>query len=115
MHEASIAQNIIKTVKYELEARKISTAVEKVVFTAGKLNAIVPDSLSFHFDALKKDEEQLKDAVLEVQDAPVKAHCAACKNTIELEDPIFVCPDCGGPLTVESGQELCVTSITVKD
>ncbi|OFZ53645.1 MAG: hypothetical protein A2428_08855 [Bdellovibrionales bacterium RIFOXYC1_FULL_54_43] len=130
MHELSIAQGLIRIIEDELAKRNVKNQVERVVVKAGKLNAIIPDSLSFHFDVLKKSRPQLESTVLEVQEIPAIVHCPKCHRTFELEHAIFACEVCGGPLELGShgsndaqsggspratGRELFIEKLVIKD
>ncbi|MCM2323380.1 MAG: hydrogenase maturation nickel metallochaperone HypA [Oligoflexia bacterium] len=115
MHEASIASRIITIVESELASRGVTAPVEKIRLRAGKLNAIVPDSLSFHFDVQKRDKPQLAETVLEVLESPIIAVCEGCGREARLDAPLFICETCSGTLTPKSGTELLVESISVRD
>ncbi|HLE00699.1 MAG TPA: hydrogenase maturation nickel metallochaperone HypA [Bdellovibrionota bacterium] len=123
MHELSIAQSLIRIIEDELAKRNVKNQVERVVVKAGKLNAIIPDSLSFHFDILKKTRPQLESTVLEIQEIPAIVHCPKCQRTFELEHAIFACEVCGGPLELGSlgapphatGRELFIEKLVIKD
>ena len=113
MHELSIAERIIEIADSEIKSRNEAGQVEKVVVKAGRMNAIVPDSLQFHFDVIKKRYERLTEAVLEIEQLPIVGRCEPCSKDIVLEEPLFICEECGGPLAAKSGQELFVSSIVL--
>jgi hydrogenase nickel incorporation protein HypA/HybF len=115
MHELAIATNIVKIVQDEVAARHLKGAVEKVLFRAGKLNAIVPEILRFDFDVLKKEVEILTGTTLEIEEVPIRVKCKSCSKENTIEEPFFLCLDCGSPVTVETGQEMFVERITFKE
>ena len=115
MHEFGIAQKILEISAKELETRKLSKPVEKIVLRVGRLKAILPDSLNFHFDILKQDLPLFKAAVLDIRQIPVTVLCTGCGNKQVIEEPIFLCSQCGAPLAVQSGEELEIESIEVAD
>jgi len=115
MHELSIAEKIVKTVETELRSHDIKDDVKNIIFKAGQLSAIIPDSLSFHFDLLKKDHPQLQRAELTIVVLPVVAFCKNCSLDYELSEPIFICKKCSGPLEIKSGQELIIESFNTFD
>ena len=111
MHELGIAVNIIKIVECELATRGIEAPVERVTVRIGKLHAIIPASLSFHFGVICRDSSRLKSAVLEVEEVPVVVRCDECKTEVAIDVPIFACARCGKPVRVVSGEEMIVSSI----
>ncbi len=115
MHELSIASSIIDIVNKQLVQSEVNTAVENVTFVAGKMHAIIPDSLTFHFDVLKRDYELLKDAELIVENLDVIVKCPECGFELKLEEPIFVCQKCASPVEIISGSEMRVDSIEVAE
>lgn len=115
MHESSIATNIVAIVNEEAQKRNIESKVKKVLFKAARLSAIIPDSLKFYFDFLKENDPHLKDAELVVEQVPLKVTCSKCKKSFELEEPIFLCPTCEGPLKIDDARQMWVESITFED
>ncbi len=114
MHELAIAKNIVDITIKEVESRNLQGEVEKIFFRAGKLNAVIPDILTFNFDVLKKDCPLLHKASLVVDAIPIRVKCKSCGKTAELDEPIFLCLECGSALTVEAGQEMFVERIELK-
>ncbi|OFZ78966.1 MAG: hypothetical protein A2583_05995 [Bdellovibrionales bacterium RIFOXYD1_FULL_53_11] len=119
MHELSIAQNIAKIVLSETERLKITKPVQKIVFCAGRMNAIIPESLRANFEIIKREHPVIAKAALEIREIPVKAMCTSCAFEFELEEPVFICPKCGcmaRPLDPAScGNDMFVESIETKD
>jgi hydrogenase nickel incorporation protein HypA/HybF len=115
MHELGIAQNIVEIVTKELESHSLKKRVERIIFKTGKMNMVLPDSLTFHFDILKEDHFLLKDAVLEIEEIPAVARCHSCDRSFPLDRPFFICPDCNGPAAIESGDQMWIESIFVED
>ncbi|MBO8151552.1 MAG: hydrogenase maturation nickel metallochaperone HypA [Candidatus Marinimicrobia bacterium] len=112
MHELTIARNIIQIVENELKKKGNSAKVKKVSFKAGALNAIIPESLVFGFDILKKDSELLRDSELIVEEIPLKVKCRACGTESVLDGPFFFCSNCGsGDVEVVEGEEMFVESV----
>lgn len=116
MHELSIASSIIDIVKQQLEASGVGDSkVEKIVFLAGAIHAVIPDALTFHFDVVKKDHPPLVDTFLEIQKIPVKTWCPGCGREDQPTEPSFICDECHSPLVIREGEELRVESIEVED
>jgi hydrogenase nickel insertion protein HypA len=111
----AIAQNIVKIVEDEVGVRKLCGKVEKVLFRAGKMNAVIPEILRFNFDVLKKGHPILSETNLEISEIPIHVRCDACGKKAVLDEPFFHCLECGSPVTVETGQEMFVERITFKE
>ena len=75
MHELSLIQDtLILAVNKAREAG--GSRIHRVMMRVGKLSGVVPETLSFAFDVLKK-ETMAADAVLEIQDVPVVCWCVS--------------------------------------
>lgn len=113
MHELSIALEIRDIVHraFPSDARR----VERVHVRVGELAGVVPDSLSFSFDAVTAGTV-LEGAVLEIERVPFRLHCEECGNAFIGQNGVGLCTTCGGSRTiVVSGMELQVTAIEVED
>ena len=115
MHELGIAQNIAEIAERELKSRAVIKKVEKISLRVGKLKAILPDSLTFHFDVVKAEHPLLRSAVLEIEEVPIEVYCPQCQKRFTVEQLEFSCESCGAPVQVQSGEELLIGSITVED
>ncbi len=110
MHEMSIAQSILDAVLEQGEAHRLQR-VKTIKLQIGAMAAVVPSSLTFCFDLLTKNTIA-SDAVLEIETAPVVARCPDCNLLFEVEDLIFLCPQCEKPaFEVVSGRDLLLMSI----
>jgi hydrogenase nickel incorporation protein HypA/HybF len=110
VHEMSIAQSLLGIILEESSKHDI-TRVKTVNLRIGAMAAIVPESLTFCFELLSR--ETLADgASLAVETIPVVARCGDCGINYEVENQVFLCPQCGMPsLELISGRELSVVSI----
>lgn len=110
MHEMSIAQSLLDIILEE-SSRHAITQVKQVNLQIGAMAAVVPESLSFCFELLSR--ETLADgASLAIETIPVVARCSDCCINYEVENQVFLCPQCGMPsLELISGRELSVVSI----
>ena len=105
MHELSIADSIIKTTKRERDNRGYGQ-VEAIGLRIGALSDIVPDALTFGFEALTKDTE-FESTRLEIETVPVRGICKNCKNEFEVDQLLFECPACSSrDINLTQGQEL---------
>jgi hydrogenase nickel incorporation protein HypA/HybF len=114
MHELSIAQSLVD-VSCEEAKRVGARRVQRVYCRVGVLRQIEPDILRDAFGIV--GEGTLCDgAELNVQVAPLVAHCAVCDRQFVIGDDDWICPHCGnvGGLC-NGGDELEITSLDVED
>jgi len=112
VHELSLMQDtLILAVNKAQEAG--GSRIHRVMMRIGKLSGVVPETLSFAFDVLKK-ETMAADAVLEIHTVPVVCWCAPCAQEFTPADFICECPHCHTISTeVRSGREMELTSLEV--
>jgi len=116
MHELKIARNILKIVSDELMKRGISSPVKIIHFKAGRMHAIIPESLLFNFNTLKTESPAFQKAALCLEIVPLRIKCRQCQQIAELAKPIFHCTNCGGiDLEILNGQEMYVDNIELED
>lgn len=110
MHELSIAQSILEIVLEQSRAHRMER-VKSIKLQVGALAAVVPDSLTFCFDLLTRDTI-VSGAVLEIETIPVVARCSECNILFEVENHVFLCPQCDRPTPdLVSGRDLSLLSI----
>jgi len=115
MHELTIAQNIISIVEEEVAKQGDSGTVKKVFFKAGKMHAIIPESLKFGFEILKKDSKVVNQANLEIDEIPLRIKCKKCGLEKNIEEPIFYCSKCNSfDIEIISGMDMFVESIELE-
>ncbi len=82
----------------------------------GEFRNIDPESLTFAFESLRKDSQELKDASLKINLVEARAVCAQKHEYHPLPDSYFACTICGGSLeTMLRGEELNITGIELQD
>jgi hydrogenase nickel incorporation protein HypA/HybF len=114
MHELGIARDILEVVGQYITEEQMP-AVRSVRIRVGALSGIVPDSLSFCFEAIVA-ETPMAEASLDIIRVPTRADCSECGNSFEIEEPAFICSSCGGSgIQVLSGTELQVVDIELAD
>ena len=114
MHELAIASNIVETVLGEVEKRHLSK-VNVIGLKIGALTDVVAEALEFGFEALVADTP-LKDTKLVIELIPIKGTCNKCKKSFEVNEFIFICPECGsGDLRIDQGKELDIAYLEVDD
>jgi hydrogenase nickel incorporation protein HypA/HybF len=114
MHELALAQGILGIVQ-EYVPENQACDIQKVRVRVGALAGVVPDSLEFCFSAVVADTPW-SSARLEIVSVPATAACRVCRCEFGLDDPVFVCPRCGGGDVQQiGGFELQVADIELKD
>jgi len=110
MHELSITQNILNIALDEARtahARKIN----KISLVVGQASGIVPESVQFCFDELKKGSIA-GEASLDFSIVPTQLKCRRCRHVSSPEDIIWICDQCGsGEVDIIAGRELYLNSI----
>jgi len=112
MHELGIAEAILRIAQAHVPP---GGRVASVHVKAGRLHAIVPESLVFYFEHLARGTP-LQGARLEIEEVPVKVRCASCGEERCLDLPIFRCGACGSTdVELVSGEELFVDHICISE
>lgn len=112
----TIAQNIIQIVSQELVAFTPMPPVKRIHFKAGKMHAIIPESLSFCFDIIKKDTPALQETELLISELPLIVQCRKCGAQTALDEPLFICPQCGDlNLEIISGKDMFIDTIEIAE
>lgn len=113
MHELSIVASLFEILEEkatEQQAKKVMLVKLKV----GKLAGVVPEFLQTAFEMYKK-ETIAEEAVLEIEEVPLKIKCQKCQAEVEREDFIFICPVCGSiDLRALAGTELLLEKIELE-
>ncbi len=113
MHEGAIAQSVVEVlrdIKNQNQLLSITSATLKV----GAISGVMIDALEFAFEAIKKEEDFIKDAKLNIINVSVKAKCNICDKIYEFDntdDLVMMCPICQMPLSIISGKELEIIDV----
>ncbi len=114
MHEVSICQSIINSLETELEKEKLEY-VREVYLKVGILSCIEPGILKHVFTFMIVDTP-LQHASLQINMVEVLAECGQCNKKFKVEKYMFVCPDCGKPLSnIIEGNELQIHKIILEE
>ncbi len=123
MHETVIAQQIVRAVLSEVDARGAS-ACTSIDVELGLLEGLEARDLQAAFD-LEAAATPLEGAALHVTSIPATAVCPSCKavKPFELphgpghEMPSALCPDCGAALELRGGRGFVVrrAALVVED
>jgi hydrogenase nickel incorporation protein HypA/HybF len=114
MHETVIAQQVVRAVLAEMDARGAS-ACKTIDIDLGQLEGLEPQELQAAFD-LEAAGTPLDGAVLQVSVVPPTAVCPSCKEAKPFELPSgrghdlpnALCPDCGSALELRGGRGFVV-------
>ena len=114
MHEMSIVTSLLSLVQEELSKRQLHQ-LRVVRVRHGMLANIVPEAMSFAFEALTQGTA-FEGARLELEEEPLVLRCAcgASFSPVQKQEVLFApCPECGAILghAVEKGRELYLQHI----
>lgn len=109
MHELSIAESVVATVRRRTGDQTVSCVRVQV----GRLSGVVPDALDFCFE-LATAGTPLEGAALEIEQPSGAGHCRTCEGDFALADLILLCPCGSADVSVTAGTELAVTSVEVE-
>ncbi len=114
MHEFSIAEALLQATLQVAETHG-GRPVERVRVNIGRLRQVVPEALTFAFNALTK-ETLAEGATLTWEEVPTRVRCR-CGTTFQPEEDWFwACPECGAAGgEVLEGEELILESVTLKE
>jgi hydrogenase nickel incorporation protein HypA/HybF len=107
MHESAIALSILDIVA-DTCREKGCTSVDSITVRIGKASGVMPESLTFAFEALKENTVAAR-ARLDVEVVPLGGTCNDCKKEFNVEDAsyVFSCPLCGSSsFVINRGREM---------
>ncbi len=113
MHEVSIAQSLLK-IAVDNCKKEGYKGIETIKVKIGRASGIMPDALSFAFDAVKIGTIA-KNATLAIDQIPVTGFCEGCKSRFTVEEAYVIsCPLCGDiSIRIETGHELHIYEMDV--
>ncbi|MEO0205753.1 MAG: hydrogenase maturation nickel metallochaperone HypA [candidate division WOR-3 bacterium] len=110
MHEYSVTKSLVDLCNQEAEKHKIEI-IKLIKLRLGKFTGFSSDAINFYFDYLKKGTRCEK-AKIEFFEIPIRIKCTDCNYQNSIEEPIFLCPNCGKTnIEILSGREFYVESI----
>lgn len=109
MHEMSVVTSLLSLVREEMEKHGVARLI-LVRVRYGALTNIVPEALSFAFEALTTGTD-FEGASLETEEVPLTLRCSGCSAVFTPEGGnlfMAACPCCGAQQghAVETGREL---------
>lgn len=114
MHEMSLAMGLIREVQRQLEPYGPGATATRVVLDVGAMHAVVPEAMQLAFEVAGRGTVA-EGAELEIRQIPVRGRCPTCDRDWVLEQVYFLCPSCGGPVSVVAGRELTLATIEFED
>jgi hydrogenase nickel incorporation protein HypA/HybF len=102
VHELSIAQSVVESVRSELAARPGHSRLVAVGLRVGEISGVQPDALRFSFEIIIKDTE-LEQVRLDIEEVPVTSRCRVCEREFRVLNFDSTCPGCGSLDTVPVG------------
>src|SRR5208337_3448691 len=105
MHEISIAQSILEIA--EANARKQNARrIRAIKIRLGEFTTVVREALEFAFEVARRDT-LAENARLDIERVPMALSCVLCGPVTDpVREICLICPQCGLPLKVVSGEEL---------
>ena len=113
MHELSVTEEILHLAQ-KIAAQESAIKVTDIYLEIGKLSGIVDDSVSFYWDAIRKDTV-CDQAELHFVFIPVRILCKDCGNEYELEHDLIPCPECNSlNIRIVAGEEFTLKSVEIE-
>lgn len=114
MHELSVVARILD-MALDVSRRNGDAPVERVCVDIGALRQVVPEVMSFAFEAASCGT-QAENAVFEWSEIPAEIVCENCEVKFNSQEPIWLCPECGaGGGHIVRGEELVLRSVTLRE
>ncbi len=124
MHEVSVVTTLVDAVIKELGKYNV-TKVNSIEVVIGDLTNLGEEQLKFAYEIVTRGTI-LEGSMMNVVHEPIELHCDACgfdgpAKVLSDPDfdthsiPILACPQCGGPVTVTSGQSCTVRSMDIEE
>jgi hydrogenase nickel incorporation protein HypA/HybF len=113
VHEVGIAQNILDIVVRHADGGSAGR-VTRVTVKVGALATVVPDCLTFAFEALARGTCAEK-ATLQIEDVQGRGTCRVCGAEFPVKEFLPACAHCGSPeVAVAGGDDLTVESMEIE-
>ena len=112
MHELSIMESAL-TMVLDRARQKGARRVCSIRLLIGTLSGVVPDALSFAFDALTPGT-LAEGAQLIIDPVPARFWCSVCQKEFQSEDLFAECPGCRRPSgELRAGREMELASMEI--
>jgi hydrogenase nickel incorporation protein HypA/HybF len=112
MHEMSLCEGIRRVVDQAASDPGIAR-VTRVRLEIGRFAGVEKPALEFAWDVVMRGSKA-EGAALEMIDLPGRALCYDCMETVEIEQRLDPCPNCGGgKLMPDGGDEMRIKDMEV--
>jgi hydrogenase nickel incorporation protein HypA/HybF len=112
MHEMSLCEGIRRVVD-QAAATPDVTRVTRVRLEIGRFAGVEKPALGFAWEVVMRGSKA-EGAALEMIDLPGHALCFDCAETVEIENRLDPCPECGGgKLVPQGGDEMRIKDMEV--
>jgi hydrogenase nickel incorporation protein HypA/HybF len=112
MHEVGMMQSILDTA-VERAKQEGAQHIRLVQMRVGEASGMVPESLKFAFEVVKKGTIA-EDAHLQIDYVPTVCYCCNCYLEFQPVDQIYECPQCHQMSTeVRQGKEFVLEFLEV--
>jgi hydrogenase nickel insertion protein HypA len=116
MHEATIAQSILKIASRKLLENHLAISISTIKVVIGEFRNVDWESLQFAFDSLKNTYPGCQNCRLDTEIISARAQCRQCNYIYHPQlANAFRCPECNngiGKLT--EGEELDIVQMTLE-
>jgi hydrogenase nickel incorporation protein HypA/HybF len=110
VHELGLCEAILEAVENRAQGRRVTGVKVRV----GALHRVVEPVWDQAF-TLAAAGTVAEGAAMNLEVIPVEVRCRECGKVTSSDDPLAVCPACGGAdLDIEGGDELTLESIEVE-
>jgi len=113
MHEASIADSILRLAANKMKATPNTASVKSVSVIVGEFRNVETDSLQFAFNSMKSMYDGLSNCQLELESIRPRALCSKNKHSYHPSyENRYCCEKCGSGIgKIVCGEELEVVKI----
>ncbi len=112
MHEMSICEGIRSVIEEQAGIHGVEK-IARVRVELGRFAGVEKEALHFAFEVVMRGSVA-EGAELVTIDLPGPALCYDCMKTVEIDDRLAPCPDCGGgKLMPQGGDEMRIKDLEV--
>jgi hydrogenase nickel incorporation protein HypA/HybF len=106
MHELGLCEDILEAVQRRAGDRPVA----RVRVRVGRLHHVHEDAFEQSF-AIAASGSVAEDATAELVIVPIHGHCPDCGTDFQADEPVLMCPHCGGLGVEHSGGDELVLEL----
>ncbi len=115
MHETSIINGIMRTLKQEFDAEKLDK-LTGIFVKVGILSNIEPRLLMNAYEASHMTNPSFQNVKLNIEMTELKIQCESCDHITEVKNYRFLCDNCQKPSkNVIQGEEMLIHKVEFDD